>query len=248
MMTPSQETAQTLESLRPFVDLILKNRQVDARAAVEAGLVGREQPFLPITVDLTNGYTEDKPFEFPTYPFTSLWVYDATDSTCNAKLILNSKEKQNISNGLTIKKNVAYNSNKQIPVAYLTATAQASKILYILLIKDGTIDPGTTLSTLAGGINITTGDSMTPAAPVAVTTTATSIISSSSTRKNATIGNPRTSGVDLWISGDSTVTAEAGAKPGILLQPGDYFIYQGQGAIYGITAAGTCNATVQTET
>lgn len=248
MITQSQETAQTLESLRPFVDLILKNRQVDARAAVEAGLIGREQPFLPIAVDLTNGYTEAAPFEFPTYPFSSLWVYDATDSTCSAKLVLNSKEKQNISNGLTIKKNVAYNSNKQIPVAYLTASAQASKTLYILLIKDGTIDPGTTLSTLAGGINITTGDSMTPGTPVAVTTAATQILAASSTRKNAVIGNPRTSGVDLWISGSGAVTAEGAANPGILLEPGDYYEYHGQGAIYGITAAGNVSATVQTET
>ena len=247
-MLATSEKLQGLQTLREAIDAILAGRAVGERADVEAGLVNRDQPFLPIAVDLTNGFTESAPFEFPTYPFTSMWVYDATDSTCNAKLILNSKEVQNIRNGLTIKKNVAYNSNKKIPVAYLTATAQASKTLYILLIRDGTIDPGTTLSTLAGGINITSGDSMTPIAPVAVDTTADQIFAASSTRKKAIIGNPRTSGVDVWISGASDVTAEAGAKPGILLEPGDYYIYDGQGAMYGITAAGTCNLTLQTET
>ena len=96
-------------------------------------------------------------------------------------------------------------------------------------------------------MTVITGDAWTSGAPVACTTTAAQIVAASATRKMATIGNPRTSGVDVWIGGASTVDAEGGATPGILLEPGDYYEYRGQGALYGITAAGTCNVTVQTE-
>ena len=181
------------------------------------------------------------------FPVTALRVEVATDNSTEINVSLNGDSTQQIANYTVMKKNDVMKFDKSTSQMFLTWNAQAGKTITLIAYVDVTFESGTQVSTISGGVNITTGSGMTPGTPVAVTSTATQILASDSDRKNAVIGNPRLSGVDVWISGTSAVDDESGANPGILLEPGDYYEYQGQGDIYGITSSGTCNVTIQTE-
>lgn len=182
------------------------------------------------------------------FPITALRVEDATDTNTTIKVSLNGDSTQQLENYTVMRKNDVLKLDQNTSAVFLTWDAQSAKTITLIAYVDVMFESGTQLSTIAGGVNITTGSGMTPQTPVAVTDTATAILAADSSRKNAIIGNPRNSGVDMWISGTSGVTDEAGILPGILLEPGDYYEYQGQGAIYGICSTGnSLNATLQTE-
>lgn len=212
----------------------------------------RQQRFtIPLeATDPTTGLpmgTTTNPYKLK-IPVTAIRCEDATDNSTTIRVSLNGDTAQQIANYTVMKKNDTINFDTPASSIYLTWPTQAGKTITLIAYVDVNFESGTQVSSIAGGVNITTGSGMTPLTPVLVSSTATLIIAADSDRKTLTIGNPRSSGVDVWISGTNAVTGEAGATPGILLEPGDYYEYQGQGAIYGITAASTVSVTLQSET
>jgi len=180
-------------------------------------------------------------------PVTAIRCEDATDNSTEIKISMNGDSTQQLENYTVMKKNDTVNFDTPAKSLYLTWDAQAAKTITLIAYVDVHFESGTQVSSIAGGVNITTGSGMTPETPVSVSSTATLIASADSDRKNLTVGNPRTSGIDIWVSGTSAVTSEGGANPGVLLEPGDYFVYQGQGDFYGISASGTCSVSIQKE-
>lgn len=211
----------------------------------------RQQRFvIPLeATDPTTGLpmgTTTNPYKLK-IPVTAIRCEDATDNSTTIRVSLNGDSAQQIANYTVMKKNDTINFDTPANSLYLTWPTQVGKTITLIAYVDVNFESGTQVSSIAGGVNITTGSGMTPLTPVSVSSTATAIIAANSDRKTLTIGNPRTSGNDVWISGTNAVTTESGILPGILLEPGDYYEYQGQGAIYGITVSGTVSVTLQSE-
>lgn len=205
-----------------------------------------ELPFSIVEINLAEERTIYDPLRI-SFPFRSVFVQAATDPNVELKLALGKRSLANLQDALPLKVNQYQNFGFMRGDAYLYWDAQPGKKMILIFVRDGDIKPGSTIQVTSGGVAITSGASMTPATPVSVTVTATKILSAASDRKKATIGNPRSSGVDVWVSGTSAVTTELGALPGILLEPGDYFEYDGQGDLYGITAGGSVALTLNVE-
>lgn len=226
-------------------EFISQQRQgaIDAAIRSSSDLRNRVQLRIPLALDTAR--TDTNPLIIEN-PFTGFYVEAATDSDVSVKIAFTSDESQNLSQYTTIKKNDSASATMGIfRRALLTWAAQSGKTMTIVFYLGVDLRPGSLNSVITGGVTVITGDAW--VSTVVAVSTVTQIVAASSTRKMATIGNPRTSGVDLWIGGANTVDAEGGATPGILLEPGDYYEYRGQGAIYGITTGAVVNVTVQSE-
>lgn len=189
-------------------------------------------------VDLTNGYDRYNPFEI-SFPFKSLWVYNATDTVSTANLHLNSKQIPHILNGIPMVKNFAVSFPRTVGVAYLTATAQTSKYLYIIVLKDGTINPGVTLSQNAGGITINEGSSITTRVRTGLTLTtltACELLPVNTSRNSETIQNH--TGQVLWL-GDANASDDTGNYPGIKFSPLDIYVHKNTAALYAYNPGAT---------
>lgn len=189
------------------------DQRADDFADIQSSIEYDDLPIEIYTLDLTNGYDQYNPFEI-SFPFKGFWVYEASDPIVTAKLHLNSKKIPHILKGLPIKTNFAVNFPRTVGVAYITAPPQTGKTISIVVIKDGTIDPGSTISQNAGGISINEGSAITTRDKTGLTLTgaAASVVAPSDLyRVVETLVNM--TGVTLYL-GDANVTDFSGNYPG----------------------------------
>lgn len=237
------ELRELEESLTPtqLQQLRAKQSRVDRAAKdfsdIQTSIEWADIPFQLYTIDLTNGYDMYNPFEI-SVPFKSMWVYAATDTAVSAKLHLNSKKIPHIINGLPIAKNFAVSFPSTVGVAYITAPAQSGKTISIVVVKDGTITPGLTLSQNAGGVAINEGSSLTTRdrTGLDIASLGRTIICPVNTSRNSeTIVNY--TGQSLWL-GDANVTDDTLSYPGIRVDNGDAFVWKNTAALYAYNPGG----------
>lgn len=201
-----------------------------------------------VTLDLTTAVSfNDKDAKILAgEPFDAIYIEDATDDTTSIKVAYTSPELYQTANYQTLKKNDSMSFEKSVKQAILSWDAQSGKSITLIFFIGARFQSGSFRQVLSGGVSVTTGSAITPVAPVTVTSAATSIVAASSTRKRVTLqlatGSPA-----IWIASVNTLTAEGGATPGIQVSPGDTYEYDGQGALYGITAGGSATVQINTE-
>jgi len=243
-VTLSEVTSEMLEGLTPtqqqqFVAAVDRFKKQSRRFAEQQNSITiRPQSVQLLTVDLTNGYPASAPFEI-SFPFKGLWVYNASDTITTASLVLHSREAGHIANGIPIQKNFLVNFDEEVGQAYITATAQSGKILYILLLAEGKIDPGLTISQNSGGVSINEGSGVTTRVRTGLTlttVTAVELLPTNTLRIVETIQN--WTGQTIWVGG-STVTDDTGNYPGIRVDHGDTFIWKNTAALYAYNPGAT---------
>lgn len=220
--------------------LARSQQNVEKYGEIETSTVLQELGVQLYEVKLDSGYDQFTPFEI-SFPFKGIWVYEASDTTTNAKLHLNSKKIPHILNGIPIRKNFNANFERTVGIAYLTAPVQVGKILYIVVVADGKIDPGLTISQNAGGLAINEGSAVSTRVRtgLTLTTLAASVIAPADlNRNNETLQNH--TGQTLWLGG-STVTDDAGSSPGIRFDPSDTFVWKNTSALYAYNPGATLN-------
>jgi len=238
----SQLVSELLTNQKLIIEQMLAQQDAVIRYTGDV----RPTPHFRITLDLTTAVSDQNP-EVISFPFNGYVVESATDDSVSLKLALNSYSKENTSQYKILKNNDSADSDTTFRKGFLMWDAQPGKTVTLVFFLGVKFRPGSLRSVLSGGVSVTTGSGMTPESPVAVTSAATLLQAANSNRKMLTVGNPRNSGNDMWVSGTTALTDENGAFPGVLLEPGDYYEFRGQGALYGITTSGTVNATLQTE-
>lgn len=227
---------------------------IEARRQLQESKIRENSDFRPrmqlrITLgstELTTAATASSPYIIDN-PCNGFYVETATDSDVAVKLVLTSPEAQNTGNYTTIKKGDAGKFDAVARRVLLLWDAQPGKSITIVFYFGFAFQPGQLTNVISGGVTITDGTGMTPAACVSVTTSATALLAASSTRKKATLQN--LGGTDLYISGVNTVvaTSVAGDTTGLKIPPGGTYEWINSGACYGIVPAGTTIVGINTE-
>lgn len=206
------------------------------RAELARSQIERPNPFQLVEVDLSNGFTADKPFALPSYPYRSLWVYDSTDTSAKARLALHSRERPHIDQTLQLKFNLRLKLPYMVGQSYITADAQPGAKMYIVLVAEGEISPGLDYVVSSGGVAIVEGDSAAPAPAVSVGTTATQLASADPDRKVLEISH--FGDTPIYLADRNTVkTAAAGVGQliGIPLWPGETYLWRPTSDVYAVS-------------
>jgi hypothetical protein len=213
-------------------DEILQAANLVKQASIFKG--GTERPFAVqvMTLDLSTAQLETQPKKIG-FPFKSVYAANATDTTVNINLKINSQD--SYQSAIPIFQNDSLTMDYPISEAYIHWAAQAAKTIVLVFFVDAEFRSGKQISVTGGGVSIVDGSSIALGAAVTlVAATAALIAPALSTRKKATIQNK--TGADIYI-GDSTIT-NAGATEGIKI-PNDGIIYwQNTGGLYGYSVAG----------
>jgi hypothetical protein len=111
------------------------------------------------TIALDTAATDGAPYRIA-QPFRSVWcTLDTTDTTVKALMFVNSRE--NNSRVAPLTQNISYNFAALTNETFLTWPAQPGKKLVLLLLREGTIVPGTQIQTSSGGVSLTAGSALT---------------------------------------------------------------------------------------
>ena len=203
------------------------------------------RPFLlnVITIALDTARASSNPLRISA-PFRSVFIRSATDTSTSIKLLPNDNKISDTDNPLELYKNDSFDFEKIISGGYLYWSAQTGKSVTLWLSTQGVMKPGSQISQVAGGVSIVSGSAMSSnnlgaagsSVRVSVTTTATQICPSDTSRKKLAVyfDGP------VWI-GDASVNATVGSVRGIYF-PGGVFEWENTAALYAITAAGTVTA------
>lgn len=186
-----------------------------------------------ITLDLTTARLQTQPYKIG-FPFKSVYVSSATDTTVSVNLVPNTQDSYQSSVPFGL--NDSWTVDQPVSNAFLFWSAQSGKSITIHFFVDSEFRSGKQISVTGGGVTLVDGSSI--SGPTRVTlsaTTATIIAPALSTRKKCTIQNK--TGADLYIGG-STIGAVGGATEGIKIPIDGIIYWQNTGALYGWSVAG----------
>lgn len=209
------------------------------RAAALQNQMDITQYCVPYVIDLSTARTAQNPFVIG-FPFRSCFIRTATDSLTNVNMRLDAPD--DAAGDISLKNNDSFVLPFRAAKAFLNWTAQSGKSITLLIFPYGEFRSGSQVSSTAGGVSITTGDSVTTNAVATVTTATAQLFASDSSRKMMVIYNH--GAVSIFIGG-STVTDQAGANPGIEIPPGGSYEWDSTAACYACTDT-TTNALIST--
>jgi hypothetical protein len=214
------------------VDQIMGALLRPERARITDGTYNKPFNCQSITLDLTTAKLSTSPMKIA-FPFTSIFVASATDTTVNVKMQLFGQDSMN--SVFSMSKNDSFTMPFPVPEAYLSWPAQAGKSITIVFFVSGEFRPGSQISVINGGVSISEGSAVSLGGQVTLAAATAGIIAPAlSTRNVAWIQNK--TGADLYL-GDSSIT-DGGATEGIKVPP-DYIIqWRSTAALYGYSTAG----------
>jgi len=166
------------------------------------------------------------------FPFKSLLVQDATDSSVIVNMLIGSQD--SIQGAVKLRQNVQMDFDYPINEAYLYWDAQAAKTISLVFMPEGTIKPGSLLSTVAGGVAIIDGSTFTRARETLVAATEKLVFAASSTRKLGTVEN--LTGATIYY-GETGIT-NSGLTQGLSCPPGGILQWRNAAALYLYSVGG----------
>lgn len=205
----------------------------DGGIALDTDMRPRKQ--LRIVLELDTARGENNPLEINN-PFSSYYVETASDDSTVVKMSLTSPEAQNIRQYTSVRRKDAARFSLPIRAGYLTWDAQAGKTMTIIFYLGLEFIPGTINTAITGGVSISDGTAVDTLSPVTLTTTVGVIAASNADRKKLVISNLGSARIFI---GDAAVTNDAGASPGIPVDPGMSYFWISQAAVSGIAASGS---------
>ena len=185
-------------------------------------------------IDLSTARTDASP-ERIGFPFKSYFVVAATSSTASASLKLHSRDTFAQPIPLALKDSAIL--SQPVREAYIINTAQAGATMTILFSVTAEFRSGSQISTTAGGVSISFGDTATAVAKVAVTTGGVVLFAADTARKLMLIQNQDP--VNAIYIGGVGVTLPAGASPGIRVGPFQTFNWESTAACSAIAEVAT---------
>lgn len=191
-----------------------------------------------LTLDLATAKLDTSPLKIG-FPFRTLFVRGATDSSVSVQLRIGSRD--SIQSAMPLYQNDVLEFPYPVAEAYLHWSAQAAKTIQLVFLVDGSFRIGSLLSTVAGGVAIIDGSIFTRAITTLVAETATSVFAASTSRKMGTIQNK--TGASLFV-GESTVT-DSGATEGYEIPTGGTFQWRNAAQLYAYSVAGGRILTVE---
>lgn len=210
---------------------VLEVAEEKNRAAILLGSTDAPQEVQVVDLPpLDTAMLETRPFEI-NFSFRSVYVSVASDTSTEIKMRVNSQD--SVQGLIPLRKGDSLVFPKSQAKAFLHWDAQPGKIIKLIFFVSGEFRSGSHISQNAGGISISDGESVMSNAYVSVGTSATEVLAQDTDRKTATIQNQGTG--NIWLGG-SDVTDSSGAKPGILLGPGQSFIFKNTATLYGVAA------------
>lgn len=214
------------------VDQILSALQRPDRARITDGTYNKPFNVQSMTLSLDTAKLSTAPQKI-SFPFSSVFIANATDTTVNVNVQLFGQDSMNST--FQMKKNDAFTMPFPISEAYLSWPAQAGKTITIVFFVSGEFRPGSQISVINGGINISEGSAVALGGQVTLlAATAALIAPILSTRNVAWIQNK--TGADLYL-GDASIT-DSGATEGIKVPP-DYIIsWKSTAGLYGYSTLG----------
>lgn len=194
-----------------------------------------QRPFTmqKIVIPLDTAATEGNPYRIH-FPFSAVFVRDATDSLTNVYLAAHADDIQQIQNSIQLKINDAFSFQQAIGGAFLTWAAQSGKSITLYFFLDAQMKSGSQLSLNAGGLSINDGSAFTVAPVVILATTPKQIFSASASRKVGTFENE--TGADIWIGG--ATVSNTGATKGLRVPAGGAVKWRNTAALYAYSVAG----------
>lgn len=174
-----------------------------------------DAPFEVAVMDfaLTTAQLETNPFQIG-FPFRSVFVRDASDSTAEISLKVNSRDSGQ--GAIAIRRNDSIVFPRQQARGFLHWDAQSGKTMQLVFFVSGEFRSGSQISETGGGVAIVDGSAATQE-NATISATAAALLSADTDRKKAIIVNY--DAIDMYIGGDSSVTANAGASKQGLIVP-----------------------------
>lgn len=197
----------------------------------------RPQSQIKVVLDsnlLATARTQGNPFEIQ-FPFKSVFVSDATDSSVAVNISLHSRENNQIQNAVPLKLNDSFRLSESTSKAFLTWDAQSGKSITLFFFVDSQYDSGRQISVSSGGVAITWGDTVTETQKTLVAVTAQALFASVSTRKHGAYQNK--SGASIWVGSSSSVTS-SGATQGFEIPDNAIAEWKSAAALYAYSVAG----------
>lgn len=217
------------------VALLLNSLDTQKRARIFEAGTQRPSQIQKIDIDLSVAKLQTAPLKIG-FAFRALWVATATDSNVLVNIKIGAID--SFQSEVPLHKNDSFPLDFSTSEAYLYWAAQSGKTMTIIFFTDAEFRPGSQISQIAGGFQISDGSSVSGISSVNLgAATATIIAPALSTRVKATIQNK--SGTDLFISGDVSVTDDGTiATAGIKVPPDGIIYHRNTGALYGYSVAG----------
>ncbi len=223
-------------------DLIKQSNENSRAAAIQQAVEGRKRVCFSVTIDLTTAQTSTSPLELA-FPFRTYWVQDATDSTAEAFLVPNPHNEGNLNAAIPVHKNDSARLDNPVSGGYLYWTEQSGKSMTIFFFVDADVRPGSMINTIAGGVSISDGSSLSSAnldstgdqASVTITSAAVQEVCPSDTdRKLLEIyfSGP------VWLGDSSVAVGTRG-----IYWPGGLYEYKNSAALYAIAVGADVTAT-----
>lgn len=223
--------SQAEEKLNRLLDIIDQARE-PLEASIYAQSVGKGATVKVLTLSLDTAKLETSPLNLG-FPFSSFAVLDATDSNVSISIKLNSQDSNE--EAFEVQKGASFKSSLPVAKAYAHWDAQANKTITLAFFFAAEFATNRTESVVSGGVALDYGSTVTPQTKGTSSSTASELFSSDADRKKMEIQN--LDSVDIFISGDNTVTLDSGSKPGIKVSPGEVYEWTSSSACYVISAS-----------
>lgn len=230
-----------MEPLTPSIisNVLEREFEVD-RAAIADGSNSPPLDIMVVDIDLTTARTIENPYTIG-FPFKSVFVRNATDSSVSIKLRPWSSD--SLQGDITLKNNDSFLFGLSVARAFLSWGAQSGKTIQLIFSLRGEFRSGSQVSSTSGGVSISRGSAQSTSTFTFTAATATQIFSSNTTRKLGTWVNE--TGATVWI-GPSTVT-NSGSTKGVPVAPGQTLQWENSASLYGYSVAGSAVDQVKME-
>lgn len=170
------------------LNLRVADKQAGRSADIAQNIRGREALLKKVYIDLTTAQSSSNAKKI-SIPFKSVSVEGATDSSTNLFMALGDNSLDAVNDAKQLKSNDSFEFDSMVSSCYLYWTAQSGKSLYLVFSTTGAFRPGSQISVISGGINITEGDALsstllTGGLPTIAVTSRVKILDQDTSRKN----------------------------------------------------------------
>lgn len=210
---------------------ILQEMNLQRRAEIFDGTTKSLFEIQTMTLDLSTAQLSTNPLRIG-FPFKSLFIRSATDGTVS--VTLRPLTADSYQSGVDLKLNDSLDFDQQQASGFLSWSAQSGKSVTIVFFVNASFKSGSQVSQTAGGVAIVDGSSFTRSVTTLAAATATSILSSDTTRKMCSIQN--NTGASLYV-GNSTIT-NTGSTIGYEVAAGATFQWRNTAQLYAYSVAG----------
>lgn len=210
---------------------ILMDMKLQRRAEIFDGTTVNPFEVQSLTLDLSTARLSTDPLLIG-FPFRSLFMRSATDNS--VAVTFRPQTRDSFQSGVDLKLNDSLDFDIQQSGGYLSWAAQSGKSITIVFFVNARFVSGSQVSQTAGGVAIVDGSSFTRTVTTLAAATATSILSTDTTRKISNIQN--NTGASIFV-GDSTITG-SGATVGYEVAAGSTFQWRNTAQLYAYSVAG----------